>query len=227
MTAESHSEISMSVRTQVAELGNRLDNIEGNLRPRSEGLLGSFESSSSNPNTRFDQLEVKIRSARDAADGKMDALAHSIGQLREMIEAERRQVRLHYEILATSLRARDARDQLRGADTVVMQLGNKLIAADLYHDGNAWASDYSLWGYSLGQIEGLLHQWQGDKHQQFLKVQYYEYDGEDRRAPTHIIADDDRNVTKFKQVCIAHDRYLQAREGIFNYFASKASDLPP
>lgn len=204
------------VRSDIAKLRSRLENIEASLRPKSEGILGG--GLSQKVETRLDSIEAKFEDTRHYLSGLVDSLSHS---LKHQITIQHEQ----YEIIIRSLRARDAEAILHEADAIVMNLGGKLIAADAYENGATWSRDHNLWGHRLDKIDWLMAQWQGDKHQPFLDVKHYDYEREDRKAPAHIL-DEDKNATRYKHVCISHERYLHARDNVFAYFAAKAHELP-
>jgi hypothetical protein len=204
-------------RSELLELKRHFSKIDDALRPKTVGLLSS--NSGRTFETRLDAIEAMVEAAQHSTKNTIDAIIHSLGQ-RKITQDQQ------YELVLNSLRARDAEEILRKADSEVMRLGDKLISAESYKTGAAWSTDHNLWGHNLSIIDDLMRKWWEDEHRDLIEIKHYQYEAESRMAPAHILVDEGENYRRYKHVCISHGRYLNIRRDLFAYFDNKAHYLP-
>jgi hypothetical protein len=198
--------LSSSVRDQIDKLSSHVDDFEtatGKALLRIEPL----EKEARSLVARTETLAVLLRDLKDQTAREYELCAQ--GQLR----------------IGRSLRARDAEAMIKDADTVVMDVGNRLAAAKPsdYSDDQAWLSDYSKWTIAVEKIDTVVGSWQQD-HRRILDIRRADYEQSPHSPPQNIKSDSTR--TSYKSLCLARDRYLEERSKIFNYFAMKAGDIP-
>jgi hypothetical protein len=198
------------LHSTVAGLLDRLGKVEGSLRS-GRGLLGRI-GTEDDPASRFDDLESDIKS-----------MLESINALKEREAANYNQVTFQIQMLVGALRARDAWAKFDKYDAVVTSLGKKLLDG-FYEDGKSWAHDQNEWGHNLSEIDMLLAQW-SKHHQSFLRLTHHELEGTPQ-PPSHIVKDTHENIVRFKTVWLAQQRYANQRDGIINFFATKAIEFP-
>ncbi|GEO12970.1 hypothetical protein [Microvirga aerophila] len=205
------------IRSDIGGLNDRLTKIEVSLRPKGGGILaGGLDRKSE---SRLEDLEAKLEDAWNYTSSVKDSLQDALDQQKAVYDQQ-------YWLLVTSLRARDAEAMLREADTLIMRLGPKLTAADSYESGVLWSKDHNLWGHSISKIDWVMSQWWKEKHQSLLDLKHYDFEHKDRKAPTHILVDQEKNAIRYKQVCIVQERYMRLRSDLFSYLDSKARELP-
>jgi hypothetical protein len=207
--------------------GSALSRIDELLKPNIGRLtlLGRLGDQSPPPKNKFESLEKDIKRVSDNLDGARDEIVRMIEGLKGQINSIDRQASTNYEILSTSLRARDAKETIDRADTVVMQLGAKLAKAEEYLDDLDWGAAYDQWYKALDQIDNLLGQWT-EHHKPFLAINHRDYENAQFVSPPHIVSKSDTNRVRYKNVWIAHPQYVNRRDNVLAYFASKTSDLP-
>lgn len=213
---------------EINRLSGRLKEVDSLLQPNpmQVGLLSSLtgESSTSAKNI-FESLKREIDSVRDHGSGARDALMHITKETQGKIDSLHVQISNNYSILATAIRARDARAIIKDADAVVIEKGEKLMKAGNYENDKDWHDDYKLWYEKLSIIDRLLLQW-SDHHTPYLNISHSDYDGVGFSAPPIILQFGDQNGVRYKNVWIAQTRYTNQRDNVFAYFNSKASELP-
>lgn len=188
-------------------------------------LLGRLGDPEPPPKNKFECLEKDIKRVSDVLDGTRDEIVSMIDSLKGQLNSTDNQVSTTYKILATSLRARDAKEIVDRADEVVTRLGEKLIKADDYQNDVEWGIAYGDWYKALDRIDRIVGQWT-DHHKPFLGITHRDYESAGYAAPAHIVSQSDGNSIRYKNVWIAQQQYANQRDNILAYFENKTSELP-
>jgi hypothetical protein len=212
-----------SLDKQGKELSLRLEAIESMLRPDGKGNKGGkglLAPPRSEQDNRFTNIEEKIEGARDYAKGLSDGVAHSVGQLRQMIEGNSRQIQNFYQILI-----------LHEQDVVVRELGEKLLKADpaTYANDAAWDDDYARWKSALEHIANIAREWVPHwvpNRTRFLDLKASDYETNTAALPSTSKLTSDRSLVRYKTVAQGQHNYESQREAMFQFFLQKATELP-
>lgn len=174
------------------------------------------------------RLDEKVEGLAGAVEAKTITLQKMLSDLKEHTNqqynlAGQGQFRLRDAILA-----RDAEALIQTQDRVIIELGNRLLAADstIYRNADspakAWLADYEVWERALAEVDRIIGNWQSD-FKRYLDLSRRDYE-QTPHLPPEPINKDPTIVTPFKTVCIAHERYMQTRTQVANYFSAKIRD---
>jgi hypothetical protein len=171
------------------------------------------------------RLDDKIDKTAKELETRATALVQSFRELKDQVDHQyeltcRGQLRL-----AQALRARDAEVIIKEADTIVSNVGARLINAhpSVYADQRHWMPDYERWYQAMSRIDTVYAQWQ-PSHGPFLDIRRTDYEQFHKKAPEHIRSD--KTAMQYKTLCLAQLRYGKERKDIFSYFHAKSNDIP-
>jgi hypothetical protein len=164
---------------------------------------------------------TKLNGMLGTLDGALEDARKEIRTLGARAESDR----LTIQMLARSLRARDAESIISEADEIVRRLVPKLIEATEpeFVGPGAWFTQFQAWTAAMSQIDHVVCQWQ-DNFVPFLHLGRSDYENFHASPPENIRSE--LITPKYQTVWIAHSRYKKEREGLLSYFRLQASQLP-
>ena len=171
---------------------------------------------------RFNDLGVSLHSTNESFRDQFKELRGELAKLQSLVESNRKQSEMVYEILSKAIRARDAESIIKEADQQIISIGKKLLE-ESYPDEAAWADAYTIWEKAMTRIDNVLSSWQKEHYTPFLDIRRKDFEG-GTPSPSNIKSD--QNIIRYKTVWLAQPRYANIRENIFIYFSSKAGELP-
>jgi hypothetical protein len=154
-------------------------------------------------------------------DGGLEDAKKELRTLRASMESDR----VAAQMLARSLRARDAEDIISDADEIVKRLVPELINASEpeFAGPGAWFTQFQTWTAAMSEIDRVVCQWQ-DSFVPFLHLGRADYENFHVDPPENIRTE--LVTPKFQTLCLVHARYTRQREALFSYFRHQASQLP-
>lgn len=151
----------------------------------------------------------------------LDDISFRLAEAERIIDqnkADLGQLRTRVEMLTKSLCARDAESIIKEADKIIMPISERLLK-EPYPDEAAWAVDYAVWEGAMKQIDTVWLQWQPHETP-FLNIRQTDLERAPAPPPQNPVQSY-VNVTRYKKMCLAQQRYADVRDGIFQYFSHK------
>jgi hypothetical protein len=208
------SQQNFEMETKLGHLTERIEKLADIVKNHGSDIVNRIEADRS--------LEARI----EALSGKIDSSSTNLADIKSEVENTETQMVRGYQLLSRVLHARDAETMLKEADKTILLKGKKLLDptdAD-YTDDDAWAQDFAAWKIALDKIDDIAERWI-PTHRRFLDIRLPDYEAGGPAPPSHITVKSDVNMVRYKTIWLAHLSYVNRRDGILAYFASKAIDF--
>lgn len=160
---------------------------------------------------RLNELGVSLHAADEDLRAKL-----------ARIQADLRNLDTKFHLFVTSVRARDALNEvLKPKDQIVMSLGKKLMYPESYSDARTWLADYQVWEAALKAIDDVVVAWtraESSGYSSLFDLQRRHYE-QAPMPPQNIWSDE--TIMAFKTVSHVQASYANQRDGIFSFFNAR------
>jgi hypothetical protein len=160
------------------------------------------------------------------AENSIDKLTKEIEKWNYLANVTREQLNTRFNILYDHLAARDALAIITTEEKVVLEIGSKLFRANAYQSQEAWSKDYDAWHKSISRVEYVVSMSGLQGFPPLLNIGRRELE-ECAFDPPDFLRTDTTTSIRYQTVAIAHQRYLEARSKVLQYFDQNSGSRYP